>query len=72
VRLEGIDQLKNPMTSSGLEYATFRLVAQCPPEFISAFTLARANTPSGTWRIISFIFVVRGDLNYTVEGWDIH
>jgi hypothetical protein len=29
VRLEGSGQLKNPMTSSGLEPATFRLVAQC-------------------------------------------
>jgi hypothetical protein len=27
VRLEGLDQLKNPMTSSGVEPATFRLVA---------------------------------------------
>jgi hypothetical protein len=27
VRLEGLDQLKNPMTSSGIEPATFRLVA---------------------------------------------
>jgi hypothetical protein len=30
VRLEGLGQLKNPMTSSGIEPATFRLVAQCP------------------------------------------
>jgi hypothetical protein len=30
VRLEGLDQLKNPMTSSGFEPATFRLVAQFP------------------------------------------
>jgi hypothetical protein len=29
MRLEGLDQLKNPMTSSGIEPATFRLVAQC-------------------------------------------
>jgi hypothetical protein len=29
VRLEGLGQLKNPMTSSGLEHATFGLVAQC-------------------------------------------
>jgi hypothetical protein len=29
VRLEGLGQLKNPMTSSGIEPATFRLVAQC-------------------------------------------
>jgi hypothetical protein len=29
VRLEGLGRLKNPMTSSGLEPATFRLVAQC-------------------------------------------
>jgi hypothetical protein len=28
VRLKGLDQLKNPMTS-GFEPATFRLVAQC-------------------------------------------
>jgi hypothetical protein len=27
VRLEGLHQLKNPMTSSGMETATFRLVA---------------------------------------------
>jgi hypothetical protein len=27
VRLEKLDQLKNPMTSSGIEPATFRLVA---------------------------------------------
>jgi hypothetical protein len=29
VRLEGLGQLKNQMTSSGLEPATYRLVAQC-------------------------------------------
>jgi hypothetical protein len=29
VRLEGLRQLKNPMTSSGIETATFRLVAYC-------------------------------------------
>jgi hypothetical protein len=27
--LEGLDQLKNAMTSSGIEPATFRLVAYC-------------------------------------------
>jgi hypothetical protein len=26
VRLEGLDQMKNPVTSSGIEPATFRLV----------------------------------------------
>jgi hypothetical protein len=29
VRLEGLAKLKNPVTSSGIEPATFRLVAQC-------------------------------------------
>jgi hypothetical protein len=29
VRLEGLGQLKNPVTSAGIEPATFRLVAQC-------------------------------------------
>jgi hypothetical protein len=29
LRLEGLDQLKNPMNSSGIEPSTFRLVAQC-------------------------------------------
>jgi hypothetical protein len=29
VRLEGLGQFKNPMTSWGIEHATFRLVAQC-------------------------------------------
>jgi hypothetical protein len=29
VRLGGLGQLKNPMTSSGIETVTFRLVAQC-------------------------------------------
>jgi hypothetical protein len=29
VRLEGLGQLKNPMTSSGIEPAIFRLVAYC-------------------------------------------
>jgi hypothetical protein len=29
VRLEGLGQLNNSMTSSGIEPATFRLVAQC-------------------------------------------
>jgi hypothetical protein len=29
VRLDGLDQLKNPMTSTGIEPATFRLLAQC-------------------------------------------
>jgi hypothetical protein len=29
VRLEGLDQLKNPMTLSGLKPATFRLASQC-------------------------------------------
>jgi hypothetical protein len=31
VRLEELGQLKNPMTSSGIELATFRFVAQCSP-----------------------------------------
>jgi hypothetical protein len=29
MRLEGLDQLKNPVTSKGTELATFRRVAQC-------------------------------------------
>jgi hypothetical protein len=29
MQLEGLGQLKNPMTLSGLEPATFRLVAEC-------------------------------------------
>jgi hypothetical protein len=29
VRLEGLGQLKNPMTSSEIEHTTFGLVAQC-------------------------------------------
>jgi hypothetical protein len=29
MRLEGVGQLKNPITSSGIEPATFRLVAYC-------------------------------------------
>jgi hypothetical protein len=29
VRLEGLGQFKNAMASSGIEPATFRLVAQC-------------------------------------------
>jgi hypothetical protein len=29
VRLEGLDQMRNPITSSGMEPATLRLVAQC-------------------------------------------
>jgi hypothetical protein len=29
VRLEELGQLKNPMTSSGIEPATFRFVEQC-------------------------------------------
>jgi hypothetical protein len=29
VRLEGLGQLKNPVTSSGYEPLTFQLVAQC-------------------------------------------
>jgi hypothetical protein len=29
VRLEGLDQLKDPVTSSGIKLATFRLVAYC-------------------------------------------
>jgi hypothetical protein len=28
-RMEGLGQLKNPVTSSGIELATFRLAAQC-------------------------------------------
>jgi hypothetical protein len=33
VRLEGLGQLKNPMTSSGLDPATFLLVACNVPHF---------------------------------------
>jgi hypothetical protein len=29
MRLEGLGKLQNPMTSSGIEFSTFRLVAQC-------------------------------------------
>jgi hypothetical protein len=27
--LEGLDEMKNPITSSGIKSAAFRLVAQC-------------------------------------------
>jgi hypothetical protein len=29
VRLEGLSKLRNPVTSSGIEPATFQIVAQC-------------------------------------------
>jgi hypothetical protein len=32
VRLEGLGQLKNPVTSLGIEPMTLQLVAQCPNE----------------------------------------
>jgi hypothetical protein len=32
VRLEGLGRLKNPMTSSGNEPVTFRLVVKCPTD----------------------------------------
>jgi hypothetical protein len=45
VRLKGLGQLKNPMTSSGIEPATFRLIAYClnqlrygvPPYSVSSY-----------------------------------
>jgi hypothetical protein len=39
VRLEGLGQLKIPMTSSGIEPATFRLVAYQPTTLLSATTI---------------------------------
>jgi hypothetical protein len=38
-RLEGLGQLKNPMTSSEIELAIFRLVAQC----LSKYAIRRLN-----------------------------
>jgi hypothetical protein len=41
VRLQGLDQLKNPVTSSGIQPAIFRFVAEC---------LNQYNELDGIWK----------------------
>jgi hypothetical protein len=41
VRLEGLGQLKHPMTSSRIETAIFRLAAQCLNQLRSRVTLTQ-------------------------------
>jgi hypothetical protein len=50
VRLEGLGQLKNPMTSSGAESATFRLVAQWTIKSINIFWAAKPHSPVEVYR----------------------
>jgi hypothetical protein len=60
VRLEGWGQLKNPITSSGIEPATFRLVAQCLNQVRS-----RVPPAYSVYNVISNIFQKK----YTLIGW---
>jgi hypothetical protein len=66
VRLGGLDQLKNPMTSSGFEPATFRLVAYClnqllygvPPELKVTLPKYLRTTP---WWSIEGVVATRNE-----------
>jgi hypothetical protein len=63
LRLEGLGQLKNPVTSSGIEPATFRLVAKClnqlryrvPPVTGIALPFLRGNISQMTGIFVSCI-----------------
>jgi hypothetical protein len=51
MRLKGLDQLKNPMASSGIEPLTFRLVALCLNQLhysVPAFRYLRQSNEKNT------------------------
>jgi hypothetical protein len=49
VRLEGLGPLKNPMPLSGIEPATFRLVAWCPNQLHDAVTISNYTASYIRW-----------------------
>jgi hypothetical protein len=59
MRLEGLDQLKNPMTSSGIEPPTFRLVPQCLNQL--RYCVPRWTLVGPSFSLI-FIFSISGHL----------
>jgi hypothetical protein len=61
VRLEGLVQLKNPMTSSGIEPATFRLVTQCP--HTGRITYIKKCLRTG-YRVQSLIFELEREITW--------
>jgi hypothetical protein len=67
VRLEGLRQLKNPVTLSGIELVIFRLVAKKKPGYILLIRNHCApSDPSVTFEQVSRLYVtVR---NHVIEG----
>jgi hypothetical protein len=59
MRLEVLGQLKNPVTSSGIEPATFRLIALClnqlryrvPPNYYYYYYFLRWGETESTWYV---------------------
>jgi hypothetical protein len=65
VRLEGLGQLKNPMTSSGIEPATFQLVTQCLNQL-------RYRVPSRRLLLLLNIYGGIFIFNYNHDGIDVY
>jgi hypothetical protein len=70
VRMERLDELKYPMTSSGIEQATFRLVASVQVIHFSRVSLSPSLATSGEGHILGAIKCATSVA--LCKAWDLH